>query len=264
MVISILGCGWYGKALAIEFLKKGIIVKGSTTSPQKLQVLDADGIMPYLIDLAPENEIIDPDFFKCDILWVCIPPKARAGKGLAYIVQIRELINIIKDQHISQVVLISSTGVYGDRNTVVTEMDEPMPDSEAGKILLEAEELLKQETSFTTTIIRFAGLIGPDRDPGRFFAGKTNIPNGDAPVNLIHLHDCLSISYSIIEKQAFGNTYNAVSPQHPTRAEFYTKVAARSGLEKPQFIDEKNSWKIIESVNVPSRLGYTYKVNLTE
>ena len=264
MVISILGCGWYGKALAIEFLKKGITVKGSTTSPQKLEVLNADGIIPCLIDLSPENKIIDPDFFKCDVLWVCIPPKARAGKGLEYIVQLNELTTIIKEKGIQQVVLISSTGVYGDNNSVVTEIYEPNPDSNAGKILFEAEGILTRETSFTTTIIRFAGLIGPGRDPGRFFAGKTNIPNGGAPVNLIHLRDCLGLSYAIIEKQAFGNIYNAVAPQHPTRAEFYTKAAECSSLEKPQFIDEKNSWKIIESVNVPSRLGYTYKVNLTE
>jgi nucleoside-diphosphate-sugar epimerase len=174
------------------------------------------------------------------------------------------LISVINERGVQQVVLISSTGVYGDNNTVVNEMDEPKPDSESGKDLLEAENILKRETSFTTTIIRFAGLIGPGRDPGRFFAGKTDVPNGDAPVNLINLTDCLGISYAIIDKKAFGNTYNAVTPQHPTRAEFYTKAAERSGLEKPQFIREKRTWKIIESVNVPKLLQYTYKISLTE
>jgi len=264
MVVSILGCGWYGKALAIELIKKGITVKGSTTSAEKIAALEADGIRPYLINISPENKVIEDDFFTCDILWISIPPKARTGKGLAYIAQLKALISIIKERGIQQVVLISSSGIYGDNNTVLTEMDEPNPDSEAGRILLEAENMLKVETSFITTVIRFAGLIGSDRDPGRFFAGKTGIPNGDAPVNLIHLIDCLGISCSIIEKKAFGNTYNAVAPQHPTRAEFYTNAAERSGLEKPQFISEKKSWKIIESMNVPALLDYVYKMNLTE
>lgn len=264
MVISVLGCGWYGKALGIELIKKGITIKGSTTSAEKTSSLEADGIRPYLINLSSENKVIDEDFFKCDVLWVSIPPKTMTGKGLDYLRQINELVSIIKQHSIKQVVFISSTGVYGDNNTVVTELDEPNPESESGKILFEAEGILKRETSFTTTIIRFAGLIGPGRDPGRFFAGKTNIPNGHAPVNLIHLTDCLGISCAIIEKQAFGRIYNASASQHPTRVEFYVKAAERSGLEKPQFIHEKNNWKIIESVNVPSLLQYTYKVSLTE
>jgi nucleoside-diphosphate-sugar epimerase len=264
MVISILGCGWYGTALAVDLIEKGILIKGSTTSTEKMALLKADGISPYLINLSPENKVIDGDFFTCDILWISIPPKARGGKGSEYIAQLKGLISVINERGVQQVVLISSTGVYGDNNTVVNEMDEPKPDSESGKDLLEAENILKRETSFTTTIIRFAGLIGPGRDPGRFFAGKTDVPNGDAPVNLINLTDCLGISYAIIDKKAFGNTYNAVTPQHPTRAEFYTKAAERSGLEKPQFIREKRTWKIIESVNVPKLLQYTYKISLTE
>jgi len=264
MVISILGCGWYGKALAVELVKKGVLVKGSTTSAEKLASLENDGIKPYLINLSPENKTIDADFFTCDILWVSIPPKARAGKGQEYITQVKELVSIIKVQGIQQVVLISSTGVYGDNNKTVTELDEPNPDSESGKILLEAENILRREIGFTTTIIRFAGLIGPGRDPGRFFSGKANIPNGDAPVNLIHLTDCVGISYAIIEKQAFGNIYNASAPQHPSRADFYTKSAERSGLEKPQFVSEKKSWKIIDSVNVTSLLRYDYRVDLNE
>jgi nucleoside-diphosphate-sugar epimerase len=264
MVISILGCGWYGRALAIELIKKGIVVKGSTTSVEKMEQLKAAGINAHLINLSPENEIIDEDFFKCDVLWISIPPKARAGKGQEYITQIKEAVSIIKEQDIKQVVLISSTGVYGDDNAVLTELNEPNPDSESGKIMLEAENILRHETGFTTTIIRFAGLIGPGRNPGRFFAGKTGIVNGDAPVNLIHLTDCLGLSCAIIEKQAFGNVYNAIAPQHPSRTEFYAKAAERSGLERPQFISEKKSWKIIDSVNVPRLLQYTYQVNLNE
>jgi hypothetical protein len=264
MVISILGCGWYGKALGIELVKIGIVIKGSTTSVEKLASLETEGIRPYLINLSPENKVIEDDFFTCDILWISIPPKARAGKGLEYIAQISELAGLINTYAIKQVVLISSTGVYGDNNTVVTEVDEPSPDSESGKILLEAESILRRETGFTTTIIRFAGLIGPGRDPGRFFAGKTDVPNGNAPVNLVHLKDCLGLSWAIIERLAFGHMFNAVAPQHPSRAEFYMQAAERSGLEKPHFISEKRTWKIIESVNVPKLLQYTYKVSLTE
>jgi nucleoside-diphosphate-sugar epimerase len=260
MTVSILGCGWYGLELAKSLLKKGIIVKGSTTSPEKIPLLSSAGIVPFLIDLSPENQTIDLNFFVCDILWISIPPKAQAGKGHEYLSKIQQLIPIIEASAIKQVVLISSTGVYPDLNSVVNELTVPEPNSESGKILLEAENILKAQDSFTTTIIRFAGLMGPGRDPGRFFAGKINIPNGNAPANLIHLTDCIGISEAILDKQAFGHIYNGCSPDHPSRNDFYTNAARLSSLEIPQFIDEKKNWKIVSSVNVSEVLGYKYQV----
>lgn len=262
MTVSILGCGWYGLAFAKSLVNKWIKVKGSTTTASKLSMLADKGIAPYHIDLSTENEVIDNDFFVCDILWICIPPKARAGKGAEYLTKLERLIPFINANNIRQVVLISSTGVYGDHNIEVNESDAPNPDSESGKILLAAEELLKAQTGFTTTIIRFGGLIGPGRDPGRFFAGKKGVVNGAAPVNLIHLTDCIGISNAIVEKQAFGNIYNAVAPAHLSRAEFYTSATIKSGLEAPEFIDEKKSWKIVSTVNVDRVLGYEFQVDM--
>lgn len=261
MTVSILGCGWYGLALAKALVNKWIKVKGSTTSAEKLATLSQHGIEPYLINLAADDTM-DTDFLDCDILWISIPPKARSGNGQVYLDSLNKLIPHINSRTVKQVVLISSTGIYSDNNTEVTEFDAPTPDTESGKILLAAEELLRAEKGFTTTIIRFGGLIGPDRDPGRFFAGKTAIPNGEAPVNLIHLTDCIGISCAILDKQAFGYTYNAVSPSHPTKAGFYTAAAIVSRLEEPQFIEEKNNWKIVSSTNVPRYLEYEYKQEL--
>jgi nucleoside-diphosphate-sugar epimerase len=259
--ISILGCGWYGFSLATTLIHRGYIVKGSTTSADKLQKLAAENIKPYLVSFSADNEIDDPLFFVCDVLWIGIPPKIRTDSGEDYLDKIKRIINAIKLNGIKQVVFISSTSVYGDSNAEVNELSDPLPDSASGKALLQAEMLLKQQAEFQTTIIRFAGLIGPDRDPGRFLAGKKEVPNGNAPVNIIHLTDCIDISCAILEKQAFGYTYNACTPSHPTRNDFYTKAAIRLGLEAPQLIEEKKNWKIVSSVNVDRILGYKYVVD---
>jgi nucleoside-diphosphate-sugar epimerase len=260
MTVSILGCGWYGFAFGKSLVNKWIKVKGSTTTPGKLSLLADNGIAPYLIDLSPDKEILDTDFFVCDVLWISIPPKARAGQGAEYIEKLQRVIPLIQAYNIKQVVLISSTGVYGDNNMEVTESAMPNPDSDSGKILLAAENLLKDQTAFTTTIIRFGGLIGPGRDPGRFFAGKKGVPNGDAPVNLIHLTDCIGLSNTVLDKQALGHTYNAVSPSHPTRSAFYTQAAIAAGLEEPEFIEEKATWKVVSSENVAKVLDYHFHV----
>jgi UDP-N-acetyl-D-mannosaminuronate dehydrogenase len=51
--ISILGCGWLGLPLAKALLENGFSVNGSTTSVEKLSVLENLGIQPYLIALSP-------------------------------------------------------------------------------------------------------------------------------------------------------------------------------------------------------------------
>jgi len=261
MTVSIIGCGWYGFELAKALVNKWIKVKGSTTSAEKLAIFSQHGIEPYLINLANEDAI-DTAFFDCDVLWVCIPPRARSGNGAVYLESLRKLIAHAKSNIIKQVVLVSSTGIYGDHNSEKNELDIPHPDTESGEILQTAEKLLKAEKAFTTTIIRFGGLFGPGRDAGRFFAGKTDIPNGEAPVNMIHLSDCIGISCAILDKQAFGHIYNAVSPQHPTKTEFYAAAAQAAGLQEPQFLEEKNDWKIVSSVNVEKYLRYEFKQTL--
>jgi nucleoside-diphosphate-sugar epimerase len=260
MVISILGCGWYGKALAKQLMQNSIIVKGSATSNSKLEDLRAIGVLPYVVKFETDSEVFDGDFFGCDILIVSIPPKSRSQQGGSYLHKIESIIKAIALYEIKKVIYISSTGVYSDRNNEVNELDLPRPDTEAGTLLLAAEHLFQNQASFATTIIRFGGLVGPGRHPGRFFAGKTNIPNGLAPVNLIHQLDCVGITMAIITQNAFGYVFNACSPSHPTKAIFYSEMALNANLPAPQFINEQKKWKLVNSINLAELLKYDFRV----
>ncbi|HZY37940.1 MAG TPA: SDR family oxidoreductase [Mucilaginibacter sp.] len=261
MVISILGCGWYGEALAVALLKKGLAVKGSVTSANKLEHLQAIGIRPYLIKFDADRQSTDPEFFRCDILVVSIPPKLKAGEGTSYPAKIQRIIDVCVRYLVKRIIYISSTGVYGDHNGEVDELTEPKPDTESGRILLEAEKLFLNEHPFKTTILRFGGLVGPGRHPGRFFAGKTDIANGLAPVNLVHLADCVAISMAIIEMDAFGHLFNAVSPDHPSKTDYYSLMTLRAGLPIPGFINELKGWKVVSSVNLERLLNYAFLFN---
>ena len=259
MTISILGCGWYGLPLAKDLVAKGYKVNGSTTSADKLSVLNADGITPFLIDLKAETKL-NAEFFNADVLVISIPPKSRTGEGAEYVPKLQRVIDAIKVSPIKKVVLISSTGVYADLNKIVTEETDPQPNTPAGKILLEAEQLFSSQTAFKTTIIRFGGLLGPGRDPGRFFAGKKNIPNGMSPVNLIHLIDCIGIANAVIEHDIFGYILNGCTPHHPTKADFYTQATAKANLEPPDFVMQLKEWKIVSSTVVNTLLSYKFKI----
>lgn len=262
--ISVLGCGWYGLALAKELVALGYTVKGSTTSTEKLSILQASGISAYLANFQEKKEEFKQEFFDSGILIISIPPKKSLAEQHTFLTKIERISKAAKKQANLQVIFISSTSVYGDHNEEVDESTVPLPDTDSGKAMLDAENFLRGITDFTTTVIRFGGLIGVNRDPGRFFAGKKDIPNGKAPVNLIYLPDCIGITLSIIERQAYGYIYNACSIDHPSRSLFYTLAARKSKLDKPVFIDELLSWKKVKSLNVPEQLGYIFKITLND
>lgn len=260
--ISILGCGWFGFPLGKRLAEAGHQVKGSTTTAGKIADIQSAGIDAYLFEL--DKDDIPASFFDSEILVIGVPPKMRSGKGEDYSGKLIRLTERLSDTPIKQVIYISSTSVFSDTNSKLDEHATPSPETASGKAILAVESHLRNCPSFTTTIIRFSGLIGPGRDPGRFFGGKTDIPNGQAPVNLIHLDDCIGITISILEKQAFGNIFHAAAPQHPIKSSFYSKASVAAGYTAPKFVDELSSWKIIESINVPKLLNYEFMQNISE
>lgn len=259
--ISILGCGWYGLPLATSLLQRGYRVKGSTTRPEKLDSLTAAGIEPYVIDFGAELPANIGDFFATDLLIITVPPGKASNAGASYTDFVSQVANLGVQYKATNLLLISSSSVYGEPNRSVNESTTPEPASASATQILQAENLLLANTKFQTTILRFGGLVGPGRHPSRFFSGKTNIANGRAPVNMIHLNDCIGVTESILAQKVFGHIFNACSPNHPSRQDFYTTAAEAMQLPAPQFVDEMNDWKIVESIQVTPLLNYEYQIN---
>ncbi len=265
MNISILGCGWLGFPLAKKAIVAGHTISGSTTSLAKMELLQKNNINPFQISVNEDGIVGDISGLLKDseLLIVNIPPKLRAGNAENFVQKIKHLIPHLEEASLKNVLLVSSTSVFGENNTMVTESSTPNPDTESGRQLLEVENLLQQNKAFTTTILRFGGLIGEDRQPGRSLAGKTNLANPDTPVNLIHLEDCIGILLTIIAKQNFGEIWHGVAPFHPTRKEYYTQKTIQLQLPIPEFQTNSNSsLKLIESDKIATLLGYSYQLPL--
>lgn len=260
--ISILGCGWLGLPLAKVLLENGFSVKGSTTSNDKISILENLGIQAFQMELT-ETKIqgeVDSFLENSKILLIDIPPKLRSVTKENFVAKIENLIPFIEKSTVENVLFISSTSVYGEDNLVVTEETIPNPDSESGKQLVQTEQLLQDNSNFKTTILRFGGLIGEDRHPIKFLAGRTNIDNPNAPINLIHQEDCIGIVLEIIESNSWNETFNAVTPFHPSRKEYYTQKAIDLNLDLPEFKEEHSSFgKIISSSKIEIALGYVFK-----
>ena len=258
--VSIVGCGWYGWPLAERLNASGWTVKGSKSTAAGAEALRVGGIDGYLLHLDPDpGSEVDKSLFDADVLVVNIPPRRRPDIEIYHVAQMQALGKLVRESPVSKVLFISATSVYPNVNGIVTELDDLLPDRAAGRALKRAEEYWRSNSQVRTTVLRFAGLVGGDRDPGRFLAGKCNVENGDAPVNLIHLDDCLAITLEIIEQAVWGETFNACCPEHPVRREFYPEAARKSGLAEPTFSDETTSaYKQVDSSLLMRRLKYHF------
>ncbi|WP_415060539.1 NAD(P)-binding domain-containing protein [Flavobacterium sp.] len=260
--ISILGCGWLGMPLAKHLLQNGYSIKGSTTTETKLEILKNEGISPFLISLKANELPRNSNAFleNSEVLIINIPPGLRGNSGENFVAKMENFIPFIEKSSVKKVLFVSSTSVYADVNQVVTEETVPNPETESGKQLLISENLLLNNSNFQSTILRFGGLIGEDRHPINFLAGRNNIENPQAPINLIHQQDCIEIIQKIIEKEVWNTVLNAVAPFHPTRKRYYTEKALELNLLPPQFNENQASvGKTVSSNKLITVLNYEFK-----
>ncbi len=264
--ISILGCGWLGSSLARTLLAENFTVKGSTTRAEKLSVMRDVGILPFRLRLSPEPEPRDTEgFFETDLLIIDIPPKTRDKGEDFHPRQIAAVAEQIKQQGITHCIYISSTSVYPNLEKEVSEEDAPETSGDATTggsqaAILSAEKILKEVPNLSLTIIRCGGLMGYDRVPGRYFAGKQALSTGNIPVNYIHRDDVTGIVLEVIRQNCWNQVFNAVAPEHPTRREVYEQNAQEFGFEAPTFTDDPaKDFKIVSPAKLQEALGYRFR-----
>lgn len=252
-MISILGCGWLGLPLAKSFINDGFSVKGSTTTKEKLHMLSDEGIESYFFHLSDHKNVMSY-FLNNPVLIINIPPGQNKDE---YIFSLNHLNAQIEKCAVKNVVFISSTSVYIGENRQIDEDSNVETTGQENKLFL-AEEIFRKNKGISSTIIRMGGLFGKKRHPGRFFAGKTAIPNGLNHVNLIHLDDCIGIIKKVVYENYWNQTINACAPNHPTRIDFYTEATRVYGGIIPEFLSERKNDKIISSQKLITALGYQF------
>jgi nucleoside-diphosphate-sugar epimerase len=259
---AILGCGWLGLPLAQYMIEQGQGVKGSTTRKEKLDTLEELGIEPYLIELLPYQINGDIESFaQADTLVLNFPPgRHKLGINLTFPQTIQRLIRVMEQVGTRHVVFVSSTSVYGNQSEPVTEESPTIPARSSSTALVEVEEML-QSSQLPVTILRMGGLVGYNRRPGRFLAGRRDLGDGDAPVNLLHLDDAVRVIWEVIRQERWNEVYNVCADQHPKRKDFYTYAAQSMGLPSPQFLEGEQTsqqGKWVCNAKIKRDLGYEF------
>ena len=229
-------------------------MRGSTTSTEKLRVLLKEGIEPFLINLNPH--VSGPalqDFFRSEYLLLNFPPGRRRPDVEGFL---RRAIDSIIDHFdgVRSVVFASSTSVYAHGS--VAEEDVTTPLTASGRALVRAEKRLQSCYEFRTTVLRFGGLYGYTRKPGRFLRV---IANGSAPVNLVHRDDAVAVTLRVLQLPVRDAVYNVVADRHPAREEFYRKAAQWLGKEPPEVAyDNSRPGKTVINSRLKQELNYSF------
>lgn len=234
MKISLIGLGWFGLQLA-ESLKNKHHINGTNRTDEKVAKLkdlgfDTERLCPPML---PSTSLLN-----ADVILINLPPFAHQLSWLKTWPWRKE----------SRLIFISSTSVYGSNIGEVSESTKPLPNSPSAHWLLEEEEWFK--TFPNSTIIRFGGLIGPNRHPGKILSGRKDLEGGNWPVNLIHSLDAVGFVELVIENTIVNETFNLVYPSHPTRQEYYQSYCLANQLALPEFLPSTETGKVVTSHKV--------------
>ncbi|WP_314138447.1 SDR family oxidoreductase [Buttiauxella noackiae] len=262
--VAIVGLGWLGMPLAMSLSARGWQVTGSKTTLDGVDAARMSGIDSYQLQLTPEL-VCDSDdldaLLDVDALVITLPAR-RSGEGDDFYLQaVQEIVDSALAHNIPRIIFTSSTSVYGEAEGSVKETSPLEPVTASGRVLKELETWLHDLPGTSVDILRLAGLVGPERHPGRFLAGKTDVANGAHGVNLVHLEDVISAITLLLQAPKGGHIYNLCAPAHPTRAEFYSLMARQMNLDAPVFRTETQNGhgKLVDGNRICNELGFEYQ-----
>lgn len=222
--ILIAGCGDIGAGVAKRMVQAGHHVTVIRRSPYGFPE-GAEGIQ---LDLAmPVESGILPD---ADLILICLSASeaGEAAYRAAYVTAPEHLLADRRGEHASQVLFVSSTGVYHqDDGSEVDETTPIAPTHYRGRTLLEGESAVHRLSASACTV-RFSGIYGPGR--GRFLRkvrdGFTPTIDERLYTNRIHREDCIGVLEFLIQASLAGEPLAPCYVASDTRSAAQSEVVA--------------------------------------
>jgi len=253
--IAIVGFGWLGTPLGQQLVEKGYKVVGTTRNVEKIAQLASINLEASYWNSRENNPILAEEIVSDTAFCILNFPPGKVN----YIKEYGEHLLCVAKQFSEKThfIFVSTTGVYPEHIRDAKEDAFTWEENASTNHIAYAEQILHAYLQDRLTIIRMAGLIGPNRHPAKFFAGLIGIPNGNQPVNLIEQKDSIQVIIQVILKNYWGKIVNACADDHPTRKDYYTNACEKFGFELPEFIEEGEG-KIVNNDKSKLELGMRY------
>jgi nucleoside-diphosphate-sugar epimerase len=239
----IVGCGYLGSRVARLWHERGGEVNVVTRSADRTRELISAGYTPLVADVTDGrslDELRQLGPIAAVLFAVGFDPASRISRRAVYVDGLRNTLDALPVD-IERFIYVSTTGVYAQNDgNWVDEDSSCQPETESGRLFLEAEDLLCQHALANRAIVlRLAGLYGPGRIPRReeLAAGSSISAAPETYLNLIHVDDAAGLVCAVAEHAQPPRTY-LVSDGHPiARSEYYAEAARLLGAPSPMFAE---------------------------
>lgn len=241
MAKLIFGCGYLGERVARLWREAGETVWAVTRSDERAAQLQAAEVRPIVADVTRPETLADLP--EVDTVLFAVGFDRSVGNSIheVYAEGVKNVLAALPSS-VKQFIYISTTGVYGNANGQwVDETTPPDPHRDGGKASLAAEQLLGSKG----TILRFAGIYGPNRIPylAKLRAGEPIGAPSEGWLNLIHVDDGAQIVLAT-ESKKMASPLKRTAPEvfcvsdgNPVvRGDYYREVARRIGAAEPNFV----------------------------
>jgi nucleoside-diphosphate-sugar epimerase len=230
--VLIAGCGYVGCRLAVTLAADGVPVWGLRRNPAGLP----DGVEAVAADVSDPGSLRGlPDGLDALVYAVSPSGRSEAEYRTAYVDGLRNTLEALEATPPERVLLVSSTGVYGQRDgRWVDEQTRPEPADATGAIVLEGEALVEDWDGPGITL-RLGGIYGPGRERTvrRVLDGEAACPPPDRYGNRIHRDDAAGAIHHLLTLPDPAGLYLGVDREPAALRDVYRWIAERAGAPDP-------------------------------
>jgi nucleoside-diphosphate-sugar epimerase len=258
------GCGYVGRQVALRELADGGAVAAIVRTAESAERLNREGIAALSADL--ENDCPRTGTLRGRVLYWFVPPQPEGDQDR----RLRGFIQCAAEsgERPSRVVLISTTGVYGDcQGEWVSEDRALAPRTGRARRRVDAEQVMRrwcQVHNIPMVALRVPGIYGAGKLPlKRLREGLPVLAPELAPwSNRVHVEDLISVCLAAARIEHPLPVYN-VSDDHPsTMTDFFFSVADATGLPRPPVVDKQEATAAL-SAEMRSYLAESKRIDNT-
>ncbi|MBI81591.1 MAG: NAD(P)-dependent oxidoreductase [Planctomycetaceae bacterium] len=234
----VIGCGYLGRRVAMQWLGQGETVHAISRCNRRAGELAAEGMLPIVADVSRPATLDKLPAVRTVLFAVGYDRKSGLSMEEVYVDGLLHVLDRLPDS-VQRFIYVSSTGVYGQEDgSWVDEDSVSVPTRPGGMTCLAAEQkLAAHEVGDLRVVLRLAGIYGPGRIPrleSMITEGVVRAP-AQGYLNLIYIDDAVQAVLAAERYAVPPRTYT-VSDGHPVyRSEFYRVLARFCSVPTPSF-----------------------------
>ena len=247
--IWIIGCGDIGRRLTgLYDTNDGNNINGIVSSKESVEQCETLSINAMQLNLDSEYTLEQNYFSNADIFYFAPPPPtgAKDTRLKRFLAKLTTLSNAPR-----RIVLISTTGVYGDSQGDWIDENTPInPQADRAVRRVSAEQILQRWADANTVkfmILRVPGIYAEDRLPlSRLEKGLPIVNANEAGfTNRIHADDLARACKAAMECETSNHIINVTDGNPSTMTDYFNHVADYAKLPRPPQISMAEAKQVL-------------------